>query len=79
MVTRLVTYLLHLVDDKFLVAQILYLLDPSSATGFFIFLMVDRGSLISGGLKFYGRGRFEEGASLPKAIYKLTFSRKTVN
>jgi hypothetical protein len=35
--------LLHLVDDKFLVAQILYLLDPSSATGFFIFLMVDWG------------------------------------
>jgi len=27
----------HLVDDRFLVAQIYYLLEPSSATRFFIF------------------------------------------
>jgi len=37
--------LFHLVDDRFLVAQILYLLDPSSATRFFIFLMADWGQL----------------------------------
>jgi len=40
--------LFHLVDDRFLVAQILYLLDPSSATRFFIFLMADWGQEASG-------------------------------
>jgi hypothetical protein len=35
--------LLHPVDDSFLFAQRLYLLEASSTTGFFFFLMVDQG------------------------------------
>jgi len=35
--------------------------------------------MISGGLKFCGREGFGWGPSIFMAIYKLTFSRKTIN
>jgi hypothetical protein len=39
---------LHPVDDSFLFAQRLYLLEASSTTGFFFFLMVDQGGFHRG-------------------------------
>jgi len=49
--------LLHPVGDSFLFAQILYLLEASSTTGFFFFLTVDQGLTQIHRQFFYGAFR----------------------